>query len=247
MKLSPKILPWFTMGAGGLGFVLRLWLFAGMDEKGLLPANHISQTLLFILFALVVAVTILCARPLGPVTKYSRLFPVSLSRAIGCALCAAGCLYAGICCLQADFSLLQILTVISALAATISMGCVAFFRLKGSRPSFLFHGILTVFFMFYTVYYCQAWGTEPQVQAYSFPLLAHLFLMLYGYYLTVLSARKVPRTSMVFFSQLALFCCCLSLVGENSFFFLTMISWLVLDLCSVETIKRAAPQPPEEA
>ena len=247
MKISPKILPWFTMGAGGLGLVLRLLLFAGIDEKGLLPENQFLQALMFILFAIVVVVCFICARPLGPVAKYAQLFPVSMGRAIGCALCATGCLYAGISSLRSGLGFLQIMTVISSLAATVSMAAVAFFRLKGRRPSFLLHGILTIFFMFYAVYYCQLWGTEPQVQAYSFPLMGHLFLMLYGYYLTALSARKVPRVMMVFFSQIALFCCCLSLTGANRFFFLTMILWLVLDLCSVETVKHSAHQPPEEA
>ena len=34
------ILPFFTMGAGGLGLVLRLYLFSNMDENKLLPAGH---------------------------------------------------------------------------------------------------------------------------------------------------------------------------------------------------------------
>ena len=34
-----NILPYFTMGAGGLGLALRLWLFSAVDEKGLLPKD----------------------------------------------------------------------------------------------------------------------------------------------------------------------------------------------------------------
>ena len=60
------ILPFFTMGAGGLGLVLRLYLFSNMDENKLLPAGHWADTSLYILSALALGVLFLATRELAP-------------------------------------------------------------------------------------------------------------------------------------------------------------------------------------
>lgn len=60
------ILPFFTMGAGGLGLVLRLWLFSKMDENTLLPVGHWTDAALYILSALTLGVLFLATRELTP-------------------------------------------------------------------------------------------------------------------------------------------------------------------------------------
>lgn len=239
--LSPKILPWFTMGAGGLGLVLQLWFRSGIDGKGLLPASHPALPLTYILIALVLAVVFLCARQLPPIGKYSRLFPVGIGRAVGCAAAAVGVLYAGLCFLKTGGGL-GIVTFAAGLAAAAAMGFMAFLRLKGGRPAVALHTLLTAFFMLFTVCNCRSWGSEPQVQGYIFPLFACVFLMLTGYHNTVLDVQKGGRARLVFYNQAALFFCCLSLAGSDRFFFLTMIVYLALDLCSVSRGRE-----PEEA
>ena len=57
-----QILPYFTMGAGGIGLALRLWLFSAVDEKGLLPAKHPAGSALFLLSALVLGILFLATR-----------------------------------------------------------------------------------------------------------------------------------------------------------------------------------------
>lgn len=230
--LNPKILPWFTMGAGGLGLALQLWFRAGIDEKGLLPASHPALPITYILMALSLAVVFLCARQLPPVAKYSRLFPAGAGRAIGCAACAAGVLYAGIYCLIYS-SGLGIVTFAVSLGAAAAMGYLAFLRKKGSRPAMALHAVLTVFLMLFLISNCRAWGSESQIQTYIFPLFAGVFLMLTGYHSTVADVRKSSRQWLVFSNQAALFFCCLSLAGNNRFFYLMMIIYLALDLCSV--------------
>ena len=66
--------------------------------------------------------------------------------------------------------------------------------------------------------------------------------MLTAYHTTALDVRKGGRQWLVFFNQAALFFCCLSLSGKTRFFYLTMILWLALDLCSV-----SQKHQPEEA
>lgn len=239
--LNPKILPWFTVGAGGLGLVLQLWFRSGIDEKGLLPAAHPALPLTYILLALVLGAVFFCARQLSPVAKYSRLFPAGIGRAVGCAVAAAGVLYAGLYFLKRSGGL-GILTFAVALAAAAAMAFLAFLRRKGSRPNMVLHALLTVFFMLFTVCNCRIWGSEPQVQDYVFPLFACVFLMLTGYQNTVLDVQKAGRIGLVFCNQAALFFCCLALAGSNRFFYLTMIVYLALDLCSVHRGRQ-----PEEA
>lgn len=243
----PHILPWFTLGAGGVGLALRIWLYANVDEKGLLPTNHPAALLIYILTALVFIVLFLSVRQLRPMTKYARLFPAGIGRAVGCAAGAAGILSAALFRFFNGAGVLGILTVVIGAAAAISLAYTAFLRLKGRRPFFLLHAVLTVFLMLYTVCQCQIWGSEPEVQAYFFPLLACIALMLTGYYLSVLDTRRGSRQWLVFFDQAALFCCCLSLNGENRLFYLGMAVWLTLDLCSVEVRPAPIARPPEEA
>ena len=63
------ILPLFTMGAGGLGFALRLWLFSATDEKGLLPAGHWADAALYLLTALVLGILFLATRQLSGILR----------------------------------------------------------------------------------------------------------------------------------------------------------------------------------
>lgn len=239
--LNPKILPWFTMGAGGLGLVLQFWFRSGIDEKGLLPASHPALPLTYILMALVLIVVFLCARQLPPIAKYSRLFPAGIGRSVGCAVAGAGVLCTGISYLSFGGGL-GIIIFVSGLAAAAAMVFLAALRLKGGRPSVILHTLLTVFFMLFTVCNCRIWGAEPQVQVYIFPLFACVSLMLTGYHNAVLDVQKGGRQWLVFFNQAALFFCCFSLTGRNRFFYLTMIVWLALDLCSVSKGRQ-----PEEA
>jgi hypothetical protein len=238
--VRPNILPWFTLGCGGLGLALRLWLYSNMDEKGLLPAGHPAQALLFILTALTLAVIFLCVRELKPVDKYIGLFPAGIGRALGCAAGALGVVAGAVFELGSDVGLLGIPVFVTGILAAISLGLTAFYRLQGKRPSFLLHTALTVFFMLYTVARCRTWSAEPQLQEYVFALFACVCLMLTGYYLSVADTRKSGRRWLVFSNQAALFFCCLSLNGENRLFYLGMLLWLALDLCSVDL--RSEPQ-----
>ena len=239
--LNAKILPWFTMGAGGLGLVLQLWFRSGIDEKGLLPASHPALPLIYLWMALVLGILFLCARKLPPVSKYSRLFPAGIGRAAGCAAAGAGVLYGGIYYMGGNGGL-GIVTLAFGIIGAAAMGYLAYLRLKGGRPPMALHTVLTVFLMLFLVCSCRIWGSEPQVQAYIFQLLSGIFLMLTAYHKTALDVKKGGRPALVFFSQAALFFCCLSLGGNNRFFYLTMIVWLALDMCSVNTGRQ-----PEEA
>ncbi len=239
--LKPGILPWFTLGCGGLGLVLRIWLYSGVDHKGLLPVGHLGSALAYILTALVFGVLFLCVRQLNPEGEYTRLFPAGFMGAMGCVAGASGILAAAVC-QYVSGDVLSLLSVILGFAAFGCLGKIGLHRLQGSRPSVYAHMLVTVFLLFYTVGRCRGWGSEPQVQIYIFPLLACIFLMLTGYYQSALGACKNCIRQLVFCSQAAVFCCCLSLNGEHPLFYMGMILYLTLDLCGAQ--KEQTPETP---
>lgn len=245
--VRPNILPWFSLGCGGLGLALRLWLYGDMDENGLLPKAHPAEALLFILTALTLAALFLCVRELKPINKYSRLFPADIGRALGCAAGALGVLVGSVFQLGSNGGALGVPIFVTGILAALSLGLTAFYRLRGRRPSFLLHTVLTVFFMLYTVGRCRIWSAEPQLQEYVFSLFACVCLMLTGYYLSVLDAHGGSRKWLVFSNQAALFFCCLSLNEENRLFYLGMVLWLALDLCAVDLHSEPEEPSPEEA
>lgn len=243
--LKPNYMPWLTLLAGFVGFLLRIILFLGEDEKGLLPAESIVSNLTFVLLAAVLVCLYLCVQPLSAMSRYAELFPPSVYRAVGCALGAFGILWVGIRSLSSQSGFLCVATFLFSVAGAASLGYVAFCRIKGKRPAFVFHALVTVFFMLYTVFQCQAWGTESELQRFCYQLFSCIFLMLTAYHYALLDAQVSSRRRLVFFSQSALFCCCLSLCGGDLLFYISMVGWLALDLCSVATPRRQAPK--EEA
>lgn len=231
--LKPKNLPAVILITGLSGFALRLWYFSAIDDRGLLPASHFANTLCFILAALACIWAFLCVRSLRPFSNHALLFPASVLRAIGCFAGSVGLLYAAVTEFFSGGGALPLITSTLGLIATGCLGLVGISRLKGQRPSFLFHSAVTVFIMLYTVCQCRYWSSESQMQVFFFPLLGSVLLMLTGYYHAVLSLQKGSRRWFVFCNQIGLFFCLLSLNDRNWPFYLGMALWLLLDCCSL--------------
>ena len=238
---KPTLLPLFTLIASLVGFGLRLWLFlTGTDDKGLLPSNHIAGILSFVLTAVVLVVLVLCTRSLTPLSSYSKLFPAWLPAGIGCAAAATGILYVNIRDLIARQDIITIATLVLGLVAAAAFLILGFCRLKGKHPSFWLQAVVTVYFMLHLISQYRLWSNESQLQVYFFPLLASVFLMLTAFHGAVLDAEKrTSRKSYAFFSQAALFFCCMSLQGASWPFYLAMAAWLGTNLCSMKAVKPA--------
>lgn len=231
----PRILPYMTLIAGAVGFLLRLGLQnTGIDEKGLLVPYHPAGILLYILTAFFMVALFLCVRPLKGVSRYSKLFPKSMLSAVGCVLGAAGILYTA---LEQAFGQPDVLTILSALVAVGAAVClvrVGMYRQKGTHPSFWHHTIVTVYFMLQLICQYRYWSPEPQFLLYFFPLLSSIFLTLTAYQATCLDARKGRRRWYAFFNQAALYFCFVGLVSEYWVFYLAMGLWTGTNLCSMQ-------------
>ena len=247
--LKTTNIPLFTLLAGLIGFALRLWLFgAGVDEKGLLIANHPAGVMVWILTALVLVVLALGVRKLTDMPRYSQLFPASKLAAFGCILAAAGILYVNIRELLQVRDAITIVTLILGVVAAVSLLLLGACRWQGKRPVFWLQSAMTVYFMLHLVSQYRLWSSEPQLQVYFFPLLASVFMMLTAYHGAVLDGgKKGSRRWYVFSSQSALFFCCLSLQGTSWPFYLTMALWLGTGLCSLRAPAARAAEGEEES
>ena len=107
----------------------------------------------------------------------------------------------------------------------------ALFSLKKKVMPYQLGVAITVVLMVFTVTQCRAWGAIPQIQHYVFPLLASVFLILTAYHRTKLLAKQNTRTNLAFFSQCALFLCCLSL-NTNPILYFGMACWAAVQLFS---------------
>ena len=223
-----SILPYFTMGAGGLGLALRLWLFSKMDENSLLPTGHIADTALYILCALTLGILFLATRELKP-QRISRQFV----RICGtCAYLTGGLslILTAILKLPASNARLAWLAVAASLVGGLAMLFMAALKFARKRLPYWLPAILTVVLMLDTVTQCQIWGAVPQLQIYFFPLLASIFLVLSAYYKTVFAAKQTGTQKLAFCSQGALFFCCLSLNTAQWPLYLGMMLWSAVQI-----------------
>jgi len=228
---KPSLFPWVPLLAGGIGFILRRWLLSTADAENLLPKNHIAGTLSFLLLALVLGICFLQVRKCSPHAFYTQLFPRSNSAAIGMLLGAIG-IGSTVFSLE-HVGFLRILVPVFGILGTLSLGVIAYLRAQGKRPHCLFHCAVILYLIFRTVSLCRSWGAEPQLQLYFFQLLASLFLLMAAYYRAELSIQGGDCRRYAFFNQAALFCCCLSIPGPNSLFYLSAAIWMAFDTCTL--------------
>ncbi|MBO5317840.1 MAG: hypothetical protein J6A74_05305 [Oscillospiraceae bacterium] len=221
-----RILPWFSLGMGGIALCARSWLYAaGTDEKGLFLPSHPALILSFVLSALFLGALALCVLSAKNTGSYRELFPRS-------ALCAAGNVIGGIGIIPTAASLLvsrenniYLLCGIAGIFAAIALVLRAWCRWKGRKPSFYLQGIVTVFLLMFCICRYRSWSTEPQFGTYFFQLLACVLLMVYSYQCTAVDAGSGNLQMLTFTGQGALFFCLATLPDGDGFFFLTMALW----------------------
>ena len=241
-KVFPRCLPWFSLGAGLLGLLLRFWLQrTGIDFLGLFEDGHPATILMFVLTALTLPVLLLCARPLKDGLGYRKLFAPSLPNLIGCIIGAGGILVADLTELSQRTDLVSIVTFFVGILAAVGIVCSGICRLRGWHMTFLWRCATIAYFTLHLLSQYRSWSSEPQLMKYFFPLLASISLMLCSYFRAVLDVEQKSRRWYVFTNQTALFFCFLSVIGENVFFYLPMGIWTATELCSLRQPK-PAPQ-----
>ena len=236
---TPRLLPWFTLGAGLVGIGLRLWLqLTGIDFLGLYISGHPATTLLFILTALTLPVLVLCALPLNTGLPYRKLFAPSMPNLIGCGIAGLGILVTDLTELLQRTDVVTIATLALGIPAAVGLFFSGFCRLRGKRAAFLWRCLIVIYFTVHLLSQYRSWSSEPQLMEYFFPLLASVFLMLSSYFRATLEVDQKSRRWFVFSNQAALFFCMLSVIGEGGFFYLPMAIWAATELCSLKIAPR---------
>ncbi len=228
-KSPKKILPWVALVAGFAGMALQTHLFSLADSRGLFPRYHFAGIGSFVLLAAVLVWGFLSARRI-PVSDHSApLFPASVVSAVGILVWAVGIALSSF---QLQGSgILHLLIRIFAILAAAALVIVAVLRFKGLRANALLYGAVILFLILRTLYGCRLWIREPQIQAFFFPLLSHLLLMIVCYYRAAAAVEAKDCRGYVLTSQAALFCCLLSAPAEDWLFYLSAGLWLATDFC----------------
>ena len=238
-KTLPRLLPWVTLGAGLVGFGLRLWLqLTGIDFLGLYVDGHPATTLLFVLTALTLPVLILCALPLGGRLPYRKLFPSSLPNALGCIVAGADIFITDLYELLQRSDVVTIVTFLVGVPAAVGLFFCGFRRMQEKRAAFLWRCLIVAYFTLHLLSQYRSWSSEPQLMEFFFPLLASVFLMISSYFRAVLEVEQKSRRWFVFTNQAALFCCFLSVISEGGLFYLPMGIWAATELCSLKQPKK---------
>jgi len=233
-----QLFPWLPLLAGIVGLALQYWLVSLTDAKGLLPQNHISGILSFVLLALVLAACWFCVQNMAPTKDYCELFPASKVAAVGGLIGAAGMGFAAF--MLPATGVLRYLIPVCGLLGAGALVLISCCRFEGRQPNSMLHGVITVYLIFRTMGACRVWGAEPQLQVYFFQLVASLFLLLASYYRAALDLQAGNSRMYVFFSQAALFCCCLCVLGEDWLFYLSAGVWMATDYCTPPSYGRYA-------
>ena len=214
-----SLLPCLTLGAGAVGLCLRLWLFSATDAKGLLPHFHVADPLLYLLTALTLAGIFLACRqrsasPLRP--GLLRLW------------CLLGDALGGLCLLLAivlNRCGSTMVGSVGCLLCALAMLLTALWRLGRKAIPYWLFALLTAALMLCTISQCRDWGTEPQLQAYFFPLMASVFAILAAYQRTLMAAGQRRARSLAFFSQSCLYFSILSLNTHQWPLYLGLLFW----------------------
>ena len=234
MKFDLKVnqLPLFTLLCGGMGTLLRIWLYAtGLDDDGLLISAHPAGILVLILAALTVGLLLWFLRHFHTQGKYTRQFPSSVWGAVGAFACAAGILLTVMTALVRREAAVSLISGILGIAAAAAMAFAGLCRLKALRPSFLFHTVICLFFVLRLISQYQTWSADPQLHDYCFQLLATVSAMLFAYHRAALDLKCGDRRPLVTIGLLGSFFSCLSLVATTDILFYAGLAvWMVTNL-----------------
>lgn len=227
--LNLDILPWFTLGAGAVGLLLRFWLYgAGFDEKGLMLDGHIASILIFVLTALVMVVLLGCTPAIDK--RVRRNLPASSMTSLGQCIAAVGIVAASVMDLLQRTDLMTVISSVLGILAAVSLVTMTFMKLRSKANAMVCLFVVTLYLTVHPVCQYRFWSPEPQLQNYAFQLLSSVFLMLASYHRTMLENQGGYVRWFVFYNQAALFFCFLSFHSQMWAFYLAMAIWTVSDL-----------------
>lgn len=231
MKAFKNRVPGMITIMGSAACALRFCLYLlATDEKGLLIPNHPLEICIWTLTAAAAVLIFFQARKQTNICLYADTFPGSAASAVGYLLFAAGiCLT--VLANRYAFSVLEKLRNLTGLLSIPALLFLAVCRWKGSRPSFVFHGVVCLHLVLYTTSYYSIWSRHPQLQDSFFPMMGCIFLALFSYYQTAFDVDMGSRRMQLVTGMAAVFCCIAAIPCSNAAaLYLTGALWALTNL-----------------
>ena len=244
MKRFLKItyLPLAVLACGVVTALLRalLWISAGGDNSSsLLPAGTLPDVLSWILVAGTIALIAVSTKKIRNNKKFSHNFTANPIAAISMALAAAGFLFTSIADLSANADSITTAATVMGFVAAAALLLLAYFRFKGMRPSMLLHSVVCLYLMLFLVSHYRLWSAAPQLQTYTFDLMAIVFVMLACYHRAAFDMNQGSRRAYTFFTLAALFFCIATIPGcDNPAFFIGCAAWMFCTPCKLSLPKK---------
>ena len=219
---------YLTLLFGGIGMLLMVWLHAaGVDEKGLYPANHPAWTILFYLTIAVPAFLWFLCKQSGNNTDYRENFPPSILAAAGYLLAASGLIVAGIAMLDAS-KFMEFIAGLVGICSGPMMLYGAFCRYAGKRPRFPIHCLPCFFFALQLFCMGNTLGAEPEMARYLFPFLSALSMLPACYWIWSFEVDMGQRNKCLFWCLTAAYCNLVAAIGSSQWFpYCSMALWLL--------------------
>ena len=235
MALHPKPnqIKHLLLGAGALGFLLRVLLYTtGMDDRGLLVRGHWAAILLWILTAATgIGIFLLCRKRNGP-EAYRDAFPPTLFRAAGAIAAAAGFAVSPL--PGTPGNPLATAETVLRFAAALSLLVIGICRFRDSRPSFLLHSVVCLYLALRLVCRYRIWSSHPQMLDYCFQLGAYVALMLTAYQLAAFDAGLGNHKKLWAAGLASVYLCTVSVWGEEALLMLCLGFWIFSGLSNLE-------------
>lgn len=248
--LNPKNLPSLILGLGGLALGLRGLLYSlGVDEKGLLTRWNFFEILLWLVTFAAAALVIGLVLPLKGSNRYADNWSASIPGAVGSFLAAAGIGITAITGFEEISGILPLIRTVLGLLSVPALILAGLARLKGTRPVFICHTAVCLFFAIDMVLQYRQWSGHPQLQDYIFHLGACITLMLTAYYRASFDVGFGRRRMQLATGLLAAFFCIVCLSGDSHrILYLTCGTWCITNLCPFTPVpRRRRPRPEEPA
>lgn len=210
----------FTLATALLGYLLRYLLYAtAIDQKGLLMGGHWATCCLTVLSLVFLAGLVLLARNPEKELSYEECFTPSAPRGMGALIGATGILIRSFRNLGM-VDRLDKLSIIFGIAAGICLVIVGVCRIFGSKPYFLCHSVLSLFFAITMVGQYRHWSADPQLMNYGFYVAAFVCLMLCAYFLANFHVDTRNHRALWVTAMAAAYFCAVAIPESGDGFFL---------------------------
>lgn len=225
--------------AGLLGLLLQQKaLRTGYDEKNLFVWSNPWSLAGFALCAVYALALILVTRKVAEGGGYDRLFPAGWLR--GGLEVLAGVLLAE----DLFYSLVPMSVPMRGmgLLAAFSMAAAGVCRGLKKRPLWIFHGLVSLYFVLHLLECYRTWGSSAHLEQYAFPMLAGALLVLFAFHRTEADAGRIRSRKLLLSGYGAMLCCFFSMAGGRSVFYLLAAIWIGAAVCSPVPVRTGRKQ-----